>query len=70
LTDHIIWTGGGIDAKEGDELRLIAQLRLKPVLPVPDRGGGNADDLSDIFLMQTEFKAATTEVVTESDGGG
>ena len=40
------------------------------MLPVPDRGGGDADDFGDILLVQTELKAAPTEVVTEGDGGG
>ena len=70
LTDQIIWTGGGIDTEEGDDLRLITQFRLKSVLPIPDRGGSDADDCGDIFLVQTEFKSATTEVITEGDGGG
>jgi hypothetical protein len=40
------------------------------VLPVPDRGGGDADDFGNVFLMQTEFETATAEVITEGDGGG
>ena len=40
------------------------------MLPVPDRGGGDADDFCDIFLIQTEFEAAPTKVVAEGDGGG
>ena len=40
------------------------------MLPVPDRGGGDADDFGDILLVQAKFKAPTTEMITESDGGG
>jgi len=40
------------------------------MLPIPDRGGGDTDDLSDILLVQTEFKAASPEVICESGGGG
>jgi hypothetical protein len=49
---------------------LIAELRLKSVFPVPNRGGGDADNFGDILLVQTEFETPPTEVVAESDGGG
>ncbi len=70
LTDQVVGTGTWIDAEEDDELRLITQLRLKSMLPIPDRGSRDADDFGDIFLVQTEFKAAPPEVIAEGDGGG
>ena len=70
LTDQVVGTGGGIDTEESDDVRLITQLRLKSVLPIPDRGGGDANDVGDIFLVQIEFETATTEMIAESDGGG
>ncbi|MDZ4184870.1 MAG: hypothetical protein U1D97_07815 [Desulfuromonadales bacterium] len=39
------------------------------MLPIPDRRGGDADDFGNVFLVQTEFKAAPPEVIAESDGG-
>ena len=69
LTDQIVGTGAGIDAEEGDELRLIAKLRLKSMLPVPDTGGSDADDFGDIFLVQAKFKSAPPQVVAKGDGG-
>ena len=57
-------------SKEGDDLRLIAQFRLKPMLPIPDRGSGDTDDFGNIFLVQTEFETAATKVVAKSDGSG
>lgn len=70
LTNQIVGTGGGIGTEEGDELRLIAQLWLKPVLPIPDRGGGDTDDFGDILLVQAKFKTAMAEMAAEGDGGG
>lgn len=70
LPDQVVGTGCGIEADELDDLRLITQLRLHTMLPVPDGGGGDADDFSNFFLEQTEFKAVTAEVIAEGDGGG
>lgn len=70
LTNQVVGTRGGISAEEGDDLRLLAEFRLKPMLPVPDRGGSDADNFGDVFLVQTEFEVATTEVVAKGDGGG
>jgi hypothetical protein len=38
------------------------------MLPVPDRGLGNADDVGDFSLEETEVHPPFADVVTDGDG--
>jgi hypothetical protein len=68
LFQGIFGAGDGIEPEEVDNPGKVTPVDAPAVLPVPDGGGRDTYLLCDIFLIQSEFKSATAQVVAKGDG--
>lgn len=68
LFQGIFGAGDGIEPEEVDNPGKVTPVDAPAVLPVPDGGGRDTYFLCDIFLIQSEFKSATAQVVAKGDG--
>ena len=66
--NHIIGTEDGVIADEDDKSRQVTPIDRPTVFPIPNGGSCDADCRGHVFLIQSEFKSATTQVVAEGDG--